>query len=186
MPPRKSETKPYAGILAEPMPRYTALSPPADGEIGTLIDAKMKALFIHYDLDPTDGCEGAPKMAAAWANLAWHLARQHVPGFAGMPRGRGKPPTRKEDDVTIVMHVELLKRRDGLSERKAIKCIANRNLVSGTEAALWKRYDRAKRKFNPMTRMFDKMTAVIGRDALVQTMEEAFSGDKKETFLSPD
>src|SRR5580704_11533798 len=119
MPPRKSDKKPYAGILAEAMPKYTALTPPADGEVEALIDAKMKALFAHYRLDPTEAFEVGPKMAAAWANLAWHLARQHVPGFVGAPRGRGKPATRKHDDVTIVMHVELLKRRDGLSERKA-------------------------------------------------------------------
>jgi hypothetical protein len=101
------------------MPKYTALTLPSDGEIDALIDTKMRALFAHYGLDSTDALEGGPKMATAWANLAWHLARQHVPGFIGAPRGRGRPATRKQDDVTIVMHVELLKRRDGLSERKA-------------------------------------------------------------------
>jgi hypothetical protein len=186
MPPRKPDKKPYAGILAEPMPKYTALSPPADGEIDALIDAKMKALFGHYRLDSTDAFGGGSKIAAAWANLAWHLVLQHVPGFVGTLRGRGRPATRKQDDVTIVMHVELLKRRDGLSERKAIKCIAGDNLVAGTEAALLKRYKNAKPTFAPMARMFDNMVAAIGHDAFVQTMEESFSGDGKDTFLSPE
>ena len=186
MPPRKSEKRPYAGILAEPMPKYTALTPPADGEIDALIDAKMKALFAHYGLDSTDAFGGGPKMATAWANLAWHLARQHVPGFIGAPRGRGRPDTRKQDDVTIVMHVELLKRRDGLSERKAIKRIADDNLVRGTEAALLKRYKNAKTTFAPMARMFDNMVAALGHDVFVQTMEESLSGDGKDTFLSPE
>ena len=186
MPPRKSDKKPYAGILAEPMPEYTALTLPADGEIDALIDAKMKALFAHYGLDSTDAFEDGPKMAAAWANLAWHLARQHVPGFVGAPRKRGKPATRKQDDVTIVMHVELLKRRDGLSERKAIKRIADDNLVRGTEAALLKRYKNAKTTFAPMAGMFDNIVATLGHDVFVQIIEESFSGDGKNTFLSPE
>jgi hypothetical protein len=186
MPSHKSDEKHYAGILAEPMPKYTALTPPADGEVEALIDAKMKALFAHYGLDSTDAFEGGPKMAAEWANLAWHLARQHVPGFVGAPRGRGKPATRKQDDVAIVMRVELLKRRDGLSERKAIKRIAGDNLVLGTEAALLKRYKNAKTTFAPIARMFDNMVAVLGHDVFVQTMEESFSGDGKDAFWSPD
>ena len=186
MPPRKSDNKPYTGILAKPMPKYTALTPPANGEIEALIDAKMKALFAHYGLDPTDALGGGPKIAAAWANLAWHLACQHVPGFARALRGRGRPAIRKQDDVTIVMHVELLKRRDGLSERKAIKRIADDNLVPGTEATLLKRYKNAKTTFTPMARMFDNMVAALGHDVFVQTMEESFSGDRKDTFLSSD
>lgn len=193
MPPRKSDKKPYAGILAEFMPKYTSLTPPADGEIDALIDAKMKALFAHYGLDSTDAFKSGPKMAAAWANLAWHLACQHMPGFVGAPRARGRPATRKQDDVTIVMYVELLKRRDGLSERKAIKRIADDNLVRGNEAALLKRYKNAKTTFAPMARMFDNMVAALGHDVFVQTMEESLSGmeeslsgDGKDTFLSPE
>jgi hypothetical protein len=186
MPTRKSDEKPYAGILAEPMPKYTALALSADGEVEALIDVKMKVLFAHYRIDSTDAFEGGSKMAAAWANLAWHLARQHVPGFVGAPRVRGRPPARKQDDVVIVMLVELLKRRDGLSERKAIRRIAADNLVAGSEAALLKRYKSAKTPFAPMARMFDNMVAALGHDVFVQTMEESFSGDRKDTFWSPD
>jgi hypothetical protein len=85
--PHKSDKKPYGGILAEPVPKYTALTPPADGEIDALIDAKMKALFAHYGLDSADAFEGGPRTAAAWATLAWHLARQHVP--ASLARREG-------------------------------------------------------------------------------------------------
>lgn len=168
------------------MPKYTALTSPGDSEIDALIDAKMTALFAHYGVDSTDAFGDGPEMAKAWANLAWRLARQHVPGFAGAPRGRGKPPTRKQDDVLIVMHVELLKRRDRLSERKAIKRIADGHVVPGKEAALLKRYKNAKTNFAPMARMFDKMDAALGHDGFVQTMEESFSGHVKDTFLSPD
>lgn len=84
------------------------------------------------------------------------------------------------------MHVELLKRRDGLSDRKAIKKIATQNLVSGTEQTLHQRYKRAKKQFVPMSRLYDNFAAAKGRDALVRIMEELLSGDDKDTFLSPD
>jgi hypothetical protein len=189
----KSEKKPCAGILAQPMPKWTVLTRPTEEEVAALIDAKLKALFAHYEIDPAGAFEGGPKVASAWANLAcawanlaWHLAREHVPGFSGPLRKRGRPATRKSDDVTLVMHVELLKRRDGLSDRAAIKKIAAQNLVSGTEQTLHQRYKRAKKQFVPMSRLYDIFAAAKGRDALVRVMEESLSGDDKDTFLSPD
>ncbi|MGC2521749.1 MAG: hypothetical protein WA417_03820 [Stellaceae bacterium] len=176
----------YSGILAEPMPKWGALTQPPENEVDELIDEKWKALFAHYGLDPTDAFELGPKKASAWANLAWHLARQHVPGFPHAPRKRGKPAERKSDDVTLFMHVELFKRRDRLSERKAIQIIANQNIVSGSEGALLQRYKRAKNLFRPMSEMFDRAASSIGTDGIVSSLEDALSGDKKETILSPD
>jgi len=84
------------------------------------------------------------------------------------------------------MHVELLRRRDGLSDRKAIQKIAGQNLVSGTESALLQRYKRAKTQFRLMSAMFDNMAAVIDQDGLVRSLEDGLFGDKKQTILSPD
>jgi hypothetical protein len=182
----KSNKKPYAGVLAEPMPQWTILTRPSDEEVAVLINGKLKALFVHYEIDSAGAFEGGPNMASAWANLAWHLAREHIPGFSGPPRKRGKPATRKSDDVTLVMHVELLKRRDSMSNREAIKEIAAQNLVAGTEQTLHQRYKRAKKRFEPLSLMYDNAAAAIGRDAFVHAMEEALFGDDKETFLSPD
>jgi hypothetical protein len=173
------EDKAYSGILAEPMPKWTALTRPRDEEIDGIIDQKWKALFGHYGIDSSAAFEpGRPEMASAWANLAWHLARDHVPGFRGAPRKRGKPAIRRPDDVTLFMHVELLRRRDGLSDRKAIQKIAGRKLVSGTESALLQRYKRAKPQFRPMSIMFDNATAAIGQEGLVCSLE----GTKKKQF----
>jgi hypothetical protein len=122
--PSKQDKNPYRGILAEPLPRWTVITAPTDDELQAIIDRKMKALFVHYGLDSSEAFEPGPKMAAAWANLVWHLAREHVPGFRNPPRKRGKPATRDDDDVDLVMYVELMKRRDGLSERKAVNQIA--------------------------------------------------------------
>jgi hypothetical protein len=179
--------KAYSGILADPMPKWTALTQPTEKEIDELIDEKWKALFVHYGIDSSAAFEpGGPEMASTWANLAWCLARDHVPGFRGAPRKRGKPALRKDDDCSLVMYVELLRRRDGLSDRKAIEKIAAGNLLSGTEDTVRKRYTRAKEKFRPIATMFDNMAAGIGEEAFLRELEDALSGDKKETFLSPD
>jgi hypothetical protein len=181
----KPGNKPYTGILAEPMPKYTALTTPSDQEVNALIEAKMKALLTHYGIEAADAYEVGPKMVSAWANLAWCLAREHVPGFRAPPRGRGAPAKRKGDDVTLVLHVELLRRREGLKDRPAIKRIAAQKLVEGTEETLRKRYNNVKKHFAPMTTMFDNMAAAKGNDALVCILEESLFGDEKDIFLSP-
>jgi hypothetical protein len=175
----KSDKKPYAGILAQPMPKWTVLTRPPEEEVAALIDAKLKALFAHYEIDPAGAFEGGPKMASAWANLAWHLAREHVPGFSGPRRKRGKPATRKSDNVTLVMYVELLKRRDKLKDRPAIKSIAAQQLVVGKEETLRKRYNNVKKAFAPISAVLDRWTAVLGNEVLVQMMEKSLSGDEK-------
>jgi hypothetical protein len=180
----KPVQKPYTGILVEPMPNVAFLGP-TDQELHALIDAKMKALFVHYGLDHADAFEPGPKLAAAWSSLAWRLARDHVPGFSSPPRQRGRPPTRKSDDVTLAMHVELLRRRDGLSDREAVRWIASQNLVSGTELALLQRYKRAKKQFASMSRLFDNIEARKGHDVFTCIMEKSLSGDDKDSFLSP-
>jgi hypothetical protein len=165
--------------------QIASLLGPTDQEYQALIDAKMKALFVHYGLDPADAFEPGPKLAAAWYGLAWRLARDHVPGFTSPPRKRGRPPTRKSDDVTLALYVELLRRRDRLSDREAIRWIASQNLVSGTEPTLLQRYKRAKKQFAPMSRLFDNIEARKGHSVFIRVMEESLSGDDKDSFLSP-
>jgi hypothetical protein len=177
--------KSYSGILAEPMPKWGALTRPSDKEVEELIDEKFKALFVHFNLDPADAYEIGPKQASAWANLAWHLARQHLPGFKNAPRTRGRPAERKHDDISLFMHVELLRRRCGLSDRKAIQQIAAQNLVAGAEDALRKRYTNLKRPFRPIAEMFDRAASAIGSEAMVSSLEDALFGDEKEIISPP-
>ena len=175
--------KPYEGLLATPMPRRTALSGPTEEEFEALLDTKLKALFAHFELDPAEAFEAGPKMASAWANLAYKLACQHVDGFKGAPARRGAPATRKQDDVVLVMHIELLKRRNGLSDRAAIRTIVEQKLVSGTFETLRKRYQNAKRVFEPISAMFDRMTFSIGKDRFLSALERALSGEEKNHFV---
>lgn len=171
--------------MAEPVPGWTALTAPTDQEVDKLIRQKMDALLIHYGIDPSEANQPGPRMAAAWANLAWRLAREHVPGFKPKPQQRGRPSKRKQDDVDLALNVELLRRRDRLSDRKAIHQIASYGLVSGTEQTLLQRYKRKKKQFAVLSRLFDRAADVIGHDALVHSIEDALTGDDKETFLSP-
>jgi hypothetical protein len=170
--PKADARKKYTGILAEPIRNWTVLTAPTDDELRKLDDDKMKALFVHYEIDPTDAFEFGPKKAAAWANLAWHLARDHVPGFSAPPRKRGKPAALSDDNITLAMHVELLKRRDGLTDRKAIKAVIAQKLISGTEQTLLQRYKRTKKRFAPMVRIFDNAVAAKGNDLFVSVLED--------------
>ncbi len=178
-------TKPYEGILAESWPKFDMLSGPNERQIDELIEVKMKALFSHYKINPDDAFAPGPKMAAAWADLAWHLARAHVPGFVGAKRGRGAPATRQSDDVSLFFRVNLLKIRDNLSDRAAIRAIVAHGVISGTEEALLKRYKNKKKEFEPLSKMFDKMAAQFGAGQLIQAIQEAIDGDGNDSILSP-
>lgn len=83
-------------------------------------------------------------------------SESHVPGFNAAPRKRGKPATLTDEHVALAMHVDLIKRRDRLSDRKAIEVIVVQKLVSGSEQTLLKRYDRTKKLFAPMGRCSTK------------------------------
>jgi len=158
---RKTDKKPYVGVLAEPMPKFTALTQPSEQELDALIETKWKALFAHYEIEAAEAFNIGPNLASIWMSIAWALARDHVPGFRPPPRWRGALARRKADDVTLVLYVELLKRGDNLSEREATKRIANEKLVAGTPDALRERYKHAKKTFAPLTRMFDGIIDTI-------------------------
>ena len=169
---RKPNEKPYTGILAKPLPKWTVLTRPTDEELDGLIDAKLKALFAHFGIESGAAFSGGPNMATPWADLAFRLACQHVPGFRREPRQRGTPARRQSDDVTLMMNVELLRRRDGCTERKAIRAIVDEALLSGTEEALRKRFYRAKVKFAALSLFLDRIAAATGNDSLVSILQD--------------
>jgi hypothetical protein len=78
-----------------------------------------------------------------------------------------------------------LKWRDGLSVRGAIQAIVAKKFVSGTEGTLRRSYQRAKSNFAPIMAMFDRIALAIGNDRCVSCLENAMSGDNKESIWSP-
>jgi hypothetical protein len=175
--PTAEDDESYTGILAKPLPKRSIFDRPE--EVDADLDEKLKALFDHYGVDP--------KKETAWMNLALKLARRHVPGFRGPTKSVGTPPIRKQDDVTLFMHVELLRRRDGFSDRQAIKAIVAKKVVEGTEGTLLRRYKRAKAKpeFNVIHEFFGTIEDGVGKHEFVKMMERSLAGDRSDSILSP-
>src|SRR5215472_8909764 len=94
---RKRRAPNYAGALAQPIywedhykPRGLGqfIQEPDDAAIRKRLVEKMRLLFEHYKIDPSD--------EQSWQKLAMSLALAHVPGlqFARRPK-RGREPTWK-------------------------------------------------------------------------------------------
>ena len=84
-------------------------------------------------------------------------------------------PPRGDKTRTLALHVELLRRRDGLGDRAAIKSIAAQQLVTGKEETLRKRYKNVKKGFAPISAVYDQLAATIGKEAFIQIMEKVAS-----------
>ena len=133
---------------------------------------KRILLFEHFRVDP--------KGENPWRDLAMALARKHVPGFAPPPKPQGRPRQRGDDAIALVMSVELLQRRDGLSVRRAIKLIANAGVIEGAEETLRDLYKEVthprappSKRLRPMVKLFDRAENLIGRQAFIECLNEA-------------
>ena len=105
----------YYGPLADPIKPPTliggALWPETKAHYAVEMATRTLLLFEHFKIDP--------KSENAWRDLALSLAKQHVPGFMPPPAEQGRPRQRDNDDTTLVLFVELLKRREGASATSA-------------------------------------------------------------------
>jgi len=173
---RQGDANTYTGILAKPPPQWTALTRPPPEEVDALIDAKMKALLEHYQINPRDAFEVGPRQVAAWADLAFALARAHVPGLRGAPKKQGRPPEQQAENFALFVLVELFKRRDGLSQTAAVRRIAKEGWVEGTTTALEQRYKRLSTPYREVSaRMIDQMIERAGPEHAFAAMEESFT-----------
>jgi hypothetical protein len=184
---RQGDAGTYTGTLAEPLPQWTALTQPPPEEVGASIDAKMKALLEHYQINPRDAFEAGPRQVAAWANLAFALAREHVPGLQGAPNKQGRPKKRQEDDLTLFLWVELLKRRDGLSQTAAVRRVAKEGWVDGKAETLKKRYEHLSAPYLVCARVIDRIIEGIGAERTFLMMQEALTDERTlEEFLGDE
>jgi hypothetical protein len=123
---KRSAAKEYAGLLAQPMFPLHALSTDSDRRVWVMKRAlKTALLFRHFDTNPNG--------KDAWQNLAIALAERHVPGFNPPRNKQGRPRERANDDLTLLLLVELLKRRDGVSDRAAIKRRVPKRIAKASE-----------------------------------------------------
>lgn len=186
--------KEYGGILAEPLPRR-GIDGPSGNEYDALHDAKIVALFKHFGIIPVPGvCAGKGSSitdswrrlhaeSTAWMELALRLAHQHVPGFRtppSPPRKPGRPRERDQDDITLLLVVELLKRRDHLSIKAATKKIADAEIIKGAPETLRFRYNNrtvinshGENSLVPALELFQQLALRIGEDAFIKCLEDA-------------
>ena len=130
--------------------------------------SKLMLLLEHFRIDPAS--------ESCWLQLALALAEKHVPGFQPPPTQQGRPKERAEYGTTLVLLVGLLRTRDRLSVRAAIRKIAAAGCISGSEEKLRDLYKRAARRTytNDATvviTIIDGFTKEYGPDFVAPTLE---------------
>lgn len=119
---------------------------------------KVRRLFQKYGIDPTGGDR--------WRDIALALAERHEPDFSSRKRGR---PREHDDDPKLILMIELLRYRDGMSITKACKAIAEKGAIKGEPKALQNRYKRLMRDrhWKSLLQIFKAMAG----DRWVETLE---------------
>jgi hypothetical protein len=169
---RRSKTKPsdlsYTGPLAEPMCRPTWLDSPETKDAWAIERSnKMLLLFKHFGVNPL--------AENAWRDLAMALAERHVPGF-GSPRKRGRPREHQEEDMTLVLLVELLRRRDRVGVKAAIRKIADARIFNRTDETLLANHKKAAKEQAALLQFFERVAEGLGQPIFVQCLEDAVGG----------
>ena len=143
-------TPQYKGILKEKIPI------PADGtEYMSLVLDKLEALLDHYDVSKEPGM---------WVMLAFHLARDHVPGFKIEQPPRRRLGKRTVDDLTIFVEINRLV-ESGKSVNSAAQILANRNTIKGlNKEGIRQRYVSLKRGVALLGKLDGNLSNLSERD----------------------
>jgi hypothetical protein len=136
---RKRRAPNYTGALAQPIyledyykftgPLGQPIWGPDIAAIRKRAAKKMRLLFKHYKIDPSD--------EQSWQNLAMSLVRAHVPGLQIVPRPKpGRKPTWRTGLGDKLVHaVEDVKSRTGKRTGEAIA-----DLLKEPGGGKWKTY----------------------------------------------
>lgn len=108
----------------------------------------------------------------AWRDLALELARRHEPDFSS----RTGRPKERQDDPELIMMIELLQCRDGLSIRKACEAIAEKRAIKGkpSTGTLQNRYKALTRHghWKVIIQLFKMIKAKVGADQYIEVLED--------------
>jgi hypothetical protein len=127
---RKRPAPKYAGALAQPiyvdMDQIDPANPDPLKEMWPRVQEKMRLLFEHYKIDPSD--------KQSWVELGLTLACNHVPGLqlAFRPKPGRKPTWKTGLGDKLVGAVEDVKSRTGMRTEDAIAKLK--------EEPMWKDY----------------------------------------------
>jgi hypothetical protein len=158
----------YEGALAEPLPELGTFATEAEiNQRAAELARRTILLFQHYRIVPSDG--------DAYRNLSFALMKRHVGGFRPAPR-QGRPATRKHDDCLIFMLSELLKHRDGMTERQASNMIADLRLTEWTAETLRRRLTKWKHDNRLGVEFFARLAKRVGNANYVNCLEYGLEG----------
>ena len=178
---RKRRAPNYTGALAQPIyvedyykftgPLGQPIWEPDIDAIRKRAAEKMRLLFEHYKIDPSD--------EQSWQNLAMSLALAHVPGLqlANRPKRGRKPMTGLYDELARA--VDDVKSRTGKSTNKAIAELleepkwrtytSQRNISPQT---LQTRYWEARRRQKDLASLREACSASLSASAVRSASEE--------------
>jgi len=129
---------------------------------------KLKRLFQKYGVDSNG--------ENAWRDLALALARRHEPDFSS----RSGRPKERQDDPELILMIELLRCRDGLSIAKACKAIAEKGAIKGKPRTrtLQNRYKDLRRHdhWKVIIQVLEMVKAKVGVDQYIEALEEVVGG----------
>jgi hypothetical protein len=141
-----------------------------------VLDRMMRELrlFEKYGITDLRGLD----FHGPYRKLALALAERYEGDFK--PRGRGRPKEHR-DDCELVLMVELLTRRDGLSIPKACKAIAEKGALPGNPKSLYERHKflMKQRPWRVLLQMFEQIFEQIGGALYVETLEETIGANLK-------
>jgi hypothetical protein len=149
---------------------WALMSPAERG--GVVLEQMMRELrlFEEYGITDLRGFD----FHSPWRKLALALAERYEGDFKSRSPGR---PKKHEDDPELVLMVELLRRRDGLTIAHACKMIIEKGVFSSKPNSLYERYKTLmkRRHWRVILEGFEK----ISGNRYVETLEETFGAKLK-------
>ena len=121
---------------------------------------QLKRLFEKCGVDPNG--------EQAWQDLALGLARRHEPDFSS----RSGHPKVRQDDPELILMVEFLRCRDGLTIAGACEVVAEKGAIKGKPRArtLWNRYKKLRRDphWKVIIQGFESFKTKVGVDQYIE------------------
>ena len=141
-------------------------------ERGNLVlERMMRELRLFKKYGITDLRDLVSTADSPWRKLALAVAERNEDGFK--LRGRGRPKEH-DDDPELILMVELLRRRDGLSVRRACKTIAEKGVLSGNPNSLYERHKSLMKVRRGWPMLLQILEEQISGDLCVEALEKTF------------
>lgn len=162
--------KPYPDILGTPISPQSLLEDDFDGRFRSDADERFDALFEYYDINR--------KAPTAWMDLAFALAKTHVPGFSvhvpkRQPKSlnpnerRGRPPELDMRILPLCVFTVLYRRRHNRTENHVSRIVGKdgHSLLPITSRGVRKIYQT--NEFKVIASFVETIAMSIGDDRLL-------------------